>query len=402
MKNILTIAFLVISVAVSSLLAQDRELIRRVETRLPMMAFGPEGPRQTETVASIEERLAHYKLPGVNIAVIDDYEVSWAKSWGKLNSIAETPASIESIYQIGSISKVVSAAIALHFVDRGLLDLDVDINTYLTSWCIPENEFIKKQAVTLRNLLSHRAGFPSTNFAHKSQPKLVQILNGEEPALNKPAIVDFVPGSKYQYSNIGYVVLQQLLQDVTGKSFEQLAQDIVFNPLGMSSATFLYPLSEYQRKNEALPHSANGETLQAVQSTPARAQGGMTSTATDLAIFAIEIMKANVGLPNVLFSQEISRQHFTPHAKLPEQEFGGLPFRIGLGIYLMDEGNDLSIMHLGSSYPGSEAILLGFPNRGQGAVIFVNGDNNTLMMLEILAALAREYNWPSGDYFKRK
>jgi len=104
------------------------------------------------------------------------------------------------------------------------------IMSKLKSWKIPENDFTRKHKVTLRFLLTHQAGLPSTNFPQKENagdPTLVQVLKGVSPAMNKPALVEYIPGTKWQYSNIGFVVIQQILEDVFGKSFTQIALETI-------------------------------------------------------------------------------------------------------------------------------------------------------------------------------
>ena len=381
--------------------AQGTERIQRVETGLPIMEIGEQGPVQTENLATIEDRLVYYKVPGVSIAIIDNYQIAWSKSYGMLNNNGKTPATTSSVYQAGSVSKMITAAIVLHYVDEGVLALDRDVNEYMKSWQIPASEFTRGKPVTLRNILSHRSGLPSTNFSYDAEiglPSIVQILRGEIPALNEPAVVGFVPESKYQYSNIGYVVVQQILEEVVGKPLAQIAQEVICEPLGMTRTTFNHPLPVEWQADEALPHSNEGKTLVPAQKSLARAQGGLMASAEDLAKFAVEIMKTTSGKSNLIFGQDMARQQLNGLAQVGPRDFGGIPFRVGLGSYVLDEHQDLSFMHLGVSYPGSEAVVVGFPSRGQGAVIMVNADNNTLLMLEILASLVNEYGWPSGDY----
>src|SRR5688572_6564828 len=107
---------------------------------------------------NLAERMAHYKVPGVSIAVIDEGEIAWAKGYGVLDAHGTRPVTTDTRFQAASISKPVAAMAALALVQQGRLSLDEDVNRTLTSWHVPHNEFTKDQKVTLRRLLSHSAG----------------------------------------------------------------------------------------------------------------------------------------------------------------------------------------------------------------------------------------------------
>jgi CubicO group peptidase (beta-lactamase class C family) len=347
---------------------------------------------------SLAERMAYHKTPGVGVAVINDFALDGAKAYGILKSGGSRPVALDSYFEAASTSKMVTAAIILHYVEKGSFSLDEDINTYLRSWDLPENEFTRQHKVTLRLLLTHQAGLPATNFeqvANAGDPTLVQILKGERPALNKPAIVEYVPGAKWQYSNIGYVVIQQVLEDVLGKPFPQVARETVFEPLGMKNSTFIYPLDEKFQANEAWPHDAEGILRQPEMVPHAQAHGGLMTTPTDLAIFGIELMRAYNGRSGRLLSKEMARRMFTKAIDLDPKLFG-FPCAEGLGVFLCGEGDDLVFLHPGGNAPGMVCWLFGYPKTGRGAAVMLNGANGEILALEIIAALNREYGPPSG------
>src|SRR5688572_23887791 len=191
----------------------------------------------------LAERMAHYKVPGVSIAVIDKGEIAWAKGYGVLDAHGTRPVMTDTRFQAASISKPVAAMAALALVQQGRLSLDEDVNLRLTSWRVPDSEFTKDQKVTLRRLLSHSAGLIRDDVgsyaAGQAVPDLVRALDGQEPA-NLPALrVNSVPGSMWRYSGGGYSVMQQLLIDVTGKPFAGLLQESVLGTIGMTQSTFM-------------------------------------------------------------------------------------------------------------------------------------------------------------------
>ena len=135
---------------------------------------------------SIEERMAFYGVPGVSVAVIVDGEIAWVKGYGILDSEQEKRVNTETLFQAASISKPVSSVGILRLVEQGVLSLDSPVNEHLTSWQVPENDFTAGQPVTLRHLLSHRAGTTVHGFPGYAKgdelPSLVQVLQGIPPS----------------------------------------------------------------------------------------------------------------------------------------------------------------------------------------------------------------------------
>jgi len=137
----------------------------------------------------------------------------------------------------------VTAVAVFRLVEQGKLNLDVDVSQYLRSWKLPTNRFIQERKVTLRKLLSHTAGVTVHGFggyaAGKPVPTLGQVLNGERPAHSAPVTIDFVPGTKFRYAGGNYVIIQQILVDVTGEAFPDLMRELVLGPLHMVSTLSL-------------------------------------------------------------------------------------------------------------------------------------------------------------------
>ena len=140
--------------------------------------------------AKLADRMAALHVPGVSIAVIHDGAIEWARGFGVMK-LGGSPVTPETLFQAASISKPVAAVAALRLVEAGKLDLDADVNRYLKTWKVPDNEFTAKTKVTLRELLTHTAGMTVHGFAGYASgapvPTLVEVLNGEMPA-NSPAM----------------------------------------------------------------------------------------------------------------------------------------------------------------------------------------------------------------------
>ncbi|WP_127020941.1 serine hydrolase domain-containing protein [Flagellimonas beolgyonensis] len=360
---------------------------------------GDSGKQQSLVKHPVIERMKQLKVPGASVAVVDDYEIQDLITFGKADDVDLVDST--TIFQAASVTKFLTAVMVHKFISEGLLDIDADINIYLKSWKIPENDYTEHNPITLRLLLSHQSGLPGTNFdfdKDKGVPTLIQILNGESPAINKPAIPIAKPGHKWAYSNIGYVVIQQLLEDVTGQSFQQIANKEIFKPLEMNSSTLDYPLPSKFTNGEATPHDEFGNAQPSQLELPAKAQGGLLTTPKDLAKLSTELMKAYNGESH-FFSEETARRLLDPETELPFKFYDQTAY-MGLGVLLIGEGENLAFIHNGYNSPGSVCIVIGFPAMGKGATIAVNSANGEQLYLEIIATLANEMGWPNGQFFK--
>jgi CubicO group peptidase (beta-lactamase class C family) len=337
---------------------------------------------------NLAERMAYHKVPGVSIAVINDLRVEWARGYGLLEADEREPVTPETLFQAASVAKAVVAVAALHYVESGALDLESDVNQSLVSWQVPENEFTVEEKVTLRRLLSHSAGVTVGGFRGyalgEQVPNLQQILNGQWPANSPPIRVDTVPGTEYRYSGGGYMIVQQLLEDVVGKPFSEIMHKSVLEPWGMTASTFESPLPEQLRSIAASGHRADGAVIPGGWHTyPEMGAGAsMWATPSDLAQFAIRVMQAYAGQADEVLSHAMAIEMLTPQIDSH-----------GLGPGLQDDGGDLFyFMHWGGN-DGYKSVLVAYPQRGQGVVIMTNGDNGEALMREILNSVSIEYGW---------
>src|SRR5262249_58127549 len=226
-----------------------------------------------------------------------------------------------ALFLAGSISKPVTAIGALALVDSGKLSLDGDVNDKLTSWRIPSNRYTSR-AVTLARLLDHTAGFTGGEFfpgyaVDEPLPTLRQVLDGEKPARNPPVRVGYVPGSKWQYAGDGYLVVQQLMMDVTGEAFPPLMRELVFDRLAMRDSTFDQPLPPRRDSLAAAGTLAMGTAVRGRwHVNPEMAAGGLWSTPSDLVTLAIAVAQAARGGPDGhLLSRRLARELISPHVR---------------------------------------------------------------------------------------
>jgi CubicO group peptidase (beta-lactamase class C family) len=361
--------------------------IERIQQLIPPVLVQGEAPARTK----LSERMAELHVPGVSIAVIHDGAVQWARGFG-VTRVGGPPVTARTLFQAASISKPVTAIAALRLVQAGKLDLDTDVNRYLTSWKIPANTFTEEHPVTLRELLTHTAGMTVHGFAGYATdapvPTLIQILDGSPPA-NSPAIrVDATPGTAWRYSGGGYVIVQQLLEDMTGTPFAKLMRDTVLVPIGMTESTFDQPLPASRMVDVALPYRSSGQPVRGGPHVyPERAPAGLWTTPSELARYALEVQHALAGSGRVL-STATASQMLTPEMN-----------HWGLGPMIGGSSARPYFEHNGGN-EGYRCILKVYES-GDGAVVMTNGDNGGAVADPLMRTIANEYGWADGPSVRR-
>lgn len=382
----------------------DQEVTARIErVENGLIEVTATGEPLWDFPRALVERMELYGVPGASLAVINDYQVEWARGYGVLEVDSEQTVTPDTLFHAGSIAKTLSAAAALTLVEEGKLDLDENVNEKLVSWQVPESAYTQQEKVTLRRLLSHSAGltdgFTETGIeccysTEGEVPKVsIQQMLEAEPVtgLPRPARVTQTPGTEYRYANLGYGIVQLLVDDTTQVPFARFMQDTVLDPLGMASSTFEQPLPEALSARASTEHDADSQPYVGKRHHfPILAAGGLWTTPSDLARFAIEIMRAYGGQSDKLLSREMAGQMLT--AQVPMND-GGLATGSGLGFELGGTGKTLSIQHGGGTW-GSTCFLIAYPETGQGAVMMTNSRSGGKLLLELLISIAVEYDWP--------
>lgn len=259
----------------------------------------------------------------------------------------DQPVTENTAFPVASISKWVTSFGVLKLVEQGKLDLDTPVDNYLTRWHLPDSEFDNSK-VTIRKLLSHSSGLvDDLGYEGFAAGERVQTL---EESLNKAAdapysegiaIVGYEPGSQYMYSGAGYTMLQLVIEEVSGQSFQEYMTQTIFEPLGMTNSTFV--LSEKSDINFTDVYKADGTKRPFNKFTALAAAALLTSTG-DLSKFLI----ANISSNNVL-SLETMAQMSTPETFINNTEVYGL----GPHLYSQGDANSKIIGHDGS---GNNAI----------------------------------------------
>jgi CubicO group peptidase (beta-lactamase class C family) len=268
------------------------------------------------------------------------------------------------------------------------MSLDQDINTYLTSWKLPETEFTAKQKVTLRHLLSHTGGVTVSGFPGYAStaviPTLVQLLDGAKPANTAPVRVDIPVASRWRYAGGGFEIVQLAIEDVTKKPFADVARDLVLVPLGMSHSTYVQPIPAALRDKAATAYGPSGEPVAGRFHTyPEQAAAGLWTTPEDLARFAIAVQQMAAGTSTrPIMSRELANDMLKPVLE-----------NYGLGLQITGTGRETRFGH-GGSNEGFRCMLTAFKDVASGVVVMVNSERGGAILEPVARAVAREYGWP--------
>ena len=360
----------------------EQRIERIVNGLRPANIFPGEAPRK------LVDRMNELDVPGVSIAVIHGGAVHWARGFG-VTALGGPPVLPETLFQAGSISKPVAAVAALALVQAGKLDLDADVNLALKSWKIPANSWTDDAKVTLRRLLNHSAGVTVHGFPGYATggpvPSLVEVLDGAPPANTAAIRVDTVPGKQFRYSGGGYTIMQQLLIDVTGKSFPDLLEETVLKPFGMTHSSFVQPLPASEATMAATPYRRDKAPVPGGPHIyPELAAAGLWTTPTDVARFAVALQNAWAGRDTSVLAQSTTTQMLTP----------GLG-DYGLGPVVRGAPPHRRFLHDGVN-DGFVNMMVAYEN-GDGAVIMTNGIRGWQLAREIMPSIAAEYNWSDGQ-----
>lgn len=331
---------------------------------------------------SLAERMRHYKVPGVAVAVLKNGEVVQAAGYGVRQAGTQDKVDGDTLFSVGSISKVATATTTLRLVAQGKLDLDRNVDDYLKRWKVPASAEVPQPRITLRMLMSHTAGLGVHGFEDYQPddplPTLVQVLDGQKPAKGEAVRFKQAPGTVVDYSGGGITVEEVAIEDATGKTLRQLAEEQVFAPLGMRRSTFESPLSA-ARGNIAKAHNGEGvpEALpRGWQTFAETAASGLWTSANDLGKLVGGLIESYQG-----------RSDFLPQPLAAEMMTEVSPGAFGLGPGLGGHGRGRYFFH-GGANDSYRAFMEGYPETGDGFVILTNGSNGSQLHAEIRNALS--------------
>ena len=288
-----------------------------------------------------EKWMAEKGIPALGIGYIRGGKMEQISVFGDLEK--GRPAPKNTIWNVASLTKPITAMVTLKLVNEGKWDLDEPVFNYWTDPDIADDP--RHKLLTTRMLLSHQSGFPNWRWNNKS----------------KKLAFDFDPGKKYQYSGEGMEYLKHALEKKFNKTLGKLAQELIFTPLEMTDSRLIWD-DKMDETRFAKWHNKKGELYETTKRKEASAADDLLTTIEDYSKFMVHIING-AGLKPELFKDLTTHQVKTKDGKF-----------FGLGLELYDFGNKEYGLTHGGSDQGVRTIAFMFPQRKEGLVIFTNSD----------------------------
>jgi CubicO group peptidase (beta-lactamase class C family) len=317
------------------------------------------------------ELIQRHNVPGAQVAVLVNGEVEEYAA-GVLSLRTRIETTTDSVFQIGSITKIWTATLVQKLVNEGVLDLDCPIRSYLPEFALSDPA--AAESVTTRHLLTHSSGIDGDPFTDTGRnADAIEKFVARLPEL--PQL--FPPGERFSYSNSGFVVLGRLVEVLRGKPFHDVLRDELVTPLGLQ--TVCTDWSEAVLHRTAVGHTTTDDELR-----PVRTWGGVYSNApvgTLLAMSARDLLTfANLHLTDPALAPMRAPQ-------LPVRDFGWLRGHFGLGWQVLD---DDVIGHNGV-IAGQYAFLRLVPSRGLAVAVLTNGGDSHSFAHDVLTDVLGEH-----------
>ena len=317
-------------------------------------------PNKTKITDDLEKLLKDNNIPTLGLGVIEEGKLTQVRVYGKLND--KTSASYNSLFNVASLTKPLTAMTVLHLVSLGKWNLDEPLYKYFTDPDIASDPRNKK--LTTRLVLSHQTGFPNWRRMNKDNQ-----LNFE-----------FEPGTKYQYSGEGFEYLRKAIEKKFNKSLEELAKEYVFQPLNMNDTSYIWN----EKKNAeriVIGYDKNEKPYDIVKNRTASAADDLVTSVEDYSKFLIGVMN------NKLLSPEVFEGLKTKQIETKKNKY------FGLGFEIYDLGNNEIALSHGGSDKGVNTIVFILPKTKQGLVIFTNVDDG----YKIYEPIIKQYFGGKGE-----
>jgi CubicO group peptidase (beta-lactamase class C family) len=311
----------------------------------------------------IEREMKKHKVTGLSIALVDDQHVVWTQGFGYADEANGIPATPDTVYRVGSVSKLFTASAAMQLAEQGKLDIDQPLRDYLPEFST-RTRAAHSRPITPRNIMTHHSGLPSDWFkgmwSKHPEPftKVVDDIRGQYVASR--------PGAVFSYSNLGFTLLGHAVQKVSGEDFAAYMQRALLQPLGMSHSAFaLQAQGPFAAKAYRNGKEAEDPPLRDV---PA---GGLNSSVLDMSRF-LEMVFAGgrSGEQQILKPETLAEMLRPQNANVPLD----LDLRVGLGWMLsgIDIGNAGPVAHHAGATLMFHSQVIALPEHKLGIVVLAN------------------------------
>lgn len=311
--------------------------------------------------SNIEGWLRDNKVPALAVGIISEGKLKQAKVFGELKKGVAAPHN--TIFNVASLTKPITAIVTLNLVSLGKWNLDEPVYKYWTDPDVANDP--RHKLITTRLILSHQTGFPNWRYG----------------AANNKLAFGFDPGTKYQYSGEGLEYLRKALEKKFQKPLEQLAKELIFQPLQMKDTRFFWDKT-MDESRFAIGYDTTGNAYEIPKTASANAADDLLTTIEDYGKFLISVINGK-GLSKEVFREMSTNQVATTKGK-----------HFGLGFEKYDLANGEYALSHGGSDKGVRALFYILPKSKQGLVIFTNVDDG----YKVYEKLVNQY---LGEHGKR-
>lgn len=345
--------------------------------------------RKSELSVAIESLIDSANVTGISIAIFNDNKIAYQESFGYSNIDKKDSLTNEKVFYGASFSKAVFGYIVAQLATEGIMDLDKPLQDYLDK-PLPEFKFGKEwkgytnlkndkryEKITARMCLSHTTGFPNWRWMTKE--------NDFFPEGKIRFLID--PGTRYYYSGEGIQLLQFVVEKITGKELEELAQERVFKPLHMDMTSYLW--QEKFNNNYCHGHTTEQKVIPRDINDEANAAGSMETTLEDYSKFMTHILKqvsSKSAVTDLLFEPNVrikSKTQFGYQAWENTDENNAIELSYGLGWGLLNSPYGQAAFKEGHG-EGFQHYSIIFPEKNIGIIILSNSDNAESIFKELL------------------
>ena len=368
-KSIATLALILTLNFVLSILITAPGSGKTLHNSASQLSDAAPSKQYAAAVEMLERFIAHEmtdkELPALSIALVDDQQIVWAKGFGFADGKNQVPATAETVYRVGSVSKLFTDIAVMQLVEQRKLDLDAPVNRYIPSFR-PRNPFGKQ--ITLRQLMSHRSGLvrepPVGNYFETTEPSLARTI----ASLNETTVV-YEPESRPKYSNAAIAVVGYVLERTQHQPFAKYLKHAVLDPLDLSHSSF-EPVPELTKNlAKAYMWTIDGRVFEAptfqIGMAPA---GSMYTTITDMGRFMSALFAGGRGAKGSILKPSTLEQMWTPQYAKPGQKTG-----YGIGFGISDLNGHRKIGHGGAIY-GFATQLSALPDEKLGVIVVTTKD----------------------------
>lgn len=311
-----------------------------------------------DSETEIEKWRKENNIPTLGIGLIKEGRLKEVKVYGELQKGIAAP--YNTLFNVASLTKPITAMLTLKLVSLGKWDLEEPVYKYWVDPDVSKSPYLKK--LTTRHILTHQTGF--TNWRGNNADGKLHF--------------EFAPGTKYQYSGEGYEYLRKALEQKFKKTLNQLAGELIFEPLKMKDTNFFWDKNTDSTRF-AIGYNPEAVPYKTVKNKTANAADDLLTTVEDYGLFLASVLKGE-GLTNRIFTDMIAHQVATKKDKY-----------FGLGFEIYDLGNGTYALSHGGSDKGCQTIVFLLPQTGQGLILFTNVDDGYKIYEKLLLHYLGEY-----------